>query len=303
MPPAIAGSGGHTATFNAAIVLMRGFALSAQDAWPCLLEWNRTHCQPPWTQAELRNKLRSSTNSSRPLGYLLNGDRSGFESSVPEFANEEERKKRQRQSWPRFRVPNKGEIENLSLLRGLPASALWAAVDAQVLVMCRYDEVDCFALREGDFAQARRLNGQLMRVQDGACKAKNLPGSVGVFIGSSLLGDSPNVLLVEGCIGLLEAMACISLADVSGWTVIAATSASSRFHRDPELIAQLKGRHVRIVPDADKQGLDAASCWLAELDHAGISASAMDLPSGHKDLGSIVSDFLKHTAFLTALFQ
>ena len=72
MPPAIAGSAGHAATFNAAAVLTRGFSIAEADALPLLLAWNQTHCQPPWSEADIRHKLRSAATATRPLGYLLN---------------------------------------------------------------------------------------------------------------------------------------------------------------------------------------------------------------------------------------
>src|SRR6476469_5594880 len=56
LPPAISGAGGHPATFRAACWLIR-FGLSDTDALDLLREWNRTHCQPPWTEKELKHKI------------------------------------------------------------------------------------------------------------------------------------------------------------------------------------------------------------------------------------------------------
>ncbi|HAL72740.1 MAG TPA: hypothetical protein DCP71_13320 [Verrucomicrobiales bacterium] len=170
-----------------------------------------------------------------------------------------------------------------------------------MLHTCRYEHATCFILAEGDFAQARRLDGQPLPVRDGYSKSKNLPGSIGAFIGAGLLGDSPHVLLVEGCIGLLEALGCISLADAPGWTAIAATSASSRFNRAAGLLASLKGRHVRILPDTDKAGFEAAVTWLQDLERTGCRVDALKLPSGN-DLGPIVADHLAHSETLNSLF-
>ena len=303
MPPAIAGSGGHSATFNAAAVLCRGFAMNEQDALPFLMAWNHTHCQPPWTESELRHKLRSAASSTRPLGYLLDEGATNHRSLTPDFEREAENKARQRKAWPEFRAPAKAEIETISRLRCLPGSAIRAAADAELLRVCQYEHAACFVVTEGHFAQARRMDGGMLPVQDGVSKAKNLPGSLGAFIGAGLLGDASNVLLVEGCIGLIEALGCIFLADVEGWTAIAATSASSRFARAPDLLARLKGRRVRIVPDADEAGLDAAATWLADLENAGARVDALKVPPGCKDLGPIVTDSFTHQAFLTSLFQ
>lgn len=73
MPPAISGSGGHDATFRAAAALTHGFGLPEAEALAVMLQWNETHAAPPWTEAELRHKIKSALakGSDRPHGYLL----------------------------------------------------------------------------------------------------------------------------------------------------------------------------------------------------------------------------------------
>jgi hypothetical protein len=56
LPPAIAGQRGHRATFTAACRLVE-FGLPDSQAWQLLCEWNQTHCQPAWTERDLRHKL------------------------------------------------------------------------------------------------------------------------------------------------------------------------------------------------------------------------------------------------------
>jgi hypothetical protein len=75
MDPAIAGSGGHTATFKAAVALAHGFALSWNEAWVLLLEYNE-RCQPRWSPKELEHKLKQAVNGTHKhaRGHLL-GDR------------------------------------------------------------------------------------------------------------------------------------------------------------------------------------------------------------------------------------
>ena len=70
MPSAVAGQNGHGATYNAACRLVKGFALSNDEALPLLLEWNE-RCSPPWTEAELRHKLESAQQSGEEVGSLL----------------------------------------------------------------------------------------------------------------------------------------------------------------------------------------------------------------------------------------
>ena len=75
MPPAISGQGGHNATLRVACVLVHGFALAPEQAWPILCEYNE-RCEPPWTERELRHKLDEAgrlTTHMHPRGYLLDG--------------------------------------------------------------------------------------------------------------------------------------------------------------------------------------------------------------------------------------
>jgi replicative DNA helicase len=74
MPEGISGQHGHDATFAAAQVIFRGFALSEAEGRPILEEYNQ-RCQPPWSEKELDHKIRSAIEKSRlPKGYLLSGD-------------------------------------------------------------------------------------------------------------------------------------------------------------------------------------------------------------------------------------
>ena len=66
----ISGQGGHNAAFHAACALVQGFDLGEEDAMLLMQEWNK-RCVPPWSDAELRHKVRSAALSSLPRGYLL----------------------------------------------------------------------------------------------------------------------------------------------------------------------------------------------------------------------------------------
>jgi hypothetical protein len=78
IPPAVAGNGGDEHTFKTCCALVRGFDLTEDQALALLLaDWN-TSCSPPWTEAELRTKVRSARRSGQgEPGYLLgdNGTR------------------------------------------------------------------------------------------------------------------------------------------------------------------------------------------------------------------------------------
>lgn len=69
LPPAIDGNGGDRATYRAAALLMNDYGLDLEVAFALLEDWNESRCEPPWTEAELRRKLRSA---------LANGARNYF---------------------------------------------------------------------------------------------------------------------------------------------------------------------------------------------------------------------------------
>jgi hypothetical protein len=319
MPVAIEGAGGDRVTFNAAHALVRGFSLSVEKALPLLLEWNKG-CQPPWSEADLRAKLRSAvTSAGRPHGYLLEGiPDSKRDRTAPDMQNEAERRAWQRRQWPELRRLTREELQGIARMRGIPWDGLNIASHFGLIKGARYEGHECFVIGEGRFAQVRRCDGQPLTNADGkAIKAKNLPGSEGAFVGRGLLSQVPNVLLVEGAIGLLEALTAYALVDMEkSWTVLAATSASSRLAtRDPALLRALSvrrdhrgdiircDRHIRIVPDMDTAGMNAAASWLADLRQAGLSVDIQELPEGCKDLGSLLKTAeINHTE-LDLIFQ
>lgn len=71
VPPAVAGQHGDIHTFQVCCRLVRGFALTDDEALTALTAWN-ARCQPPWTDAELFEKLRRARQYGRePIGGLL----------------------------------------------------------------------------------------------------------------------------------------------------------------------------------------------------------------------------------------
>jgi RepB DNA-primase N-terminal domain len=71
VPPAVEGQHGDLHTFRVCCRLARGFALNDEQALHVLAEWN-ARCQPPWSEAELLDKLRRAARYGRePIGGLL----------------------------------------------------------------------------------------------------------------------------------------------------------------------------------------------------------------------------------------
>ncbi|HEY7195247.1 MAG TPA: DNA-primase RepB domain-containing protein, partial [Gemmatimonadales bacterium] len=68
--PAITGQHGDLHTFRVCCRIVRGFALSDDEAFAVLSEWNG-RCQPPWTERELRDKIaRARRYGKEEIGGL-----------------------------------------------------------------------------------------------------------------------------------------------------------------------------------------------------------------------------------------
>jgi hypothetical protein len=71
VPPAVAGQHGDVHTFCVCCRVARGFALDEDGAVAALSEWN-ARCVPPWSTAELLDKIRRAGRYGRePVGGLL----------------------------------------------------------------------------------------------------------------------------------------------------------------------------------------------------------------------------------------
>jgi hypothetical protein len=75
-PAAVAGQHGDILTFRICCRLVRGFALSDDEAVQVLREWN-ARCAPPWSDRELREKVRNARRYGRePFGGLVDSSQS-----------------------------------------------------------------------------------------------------------------------------------------------------------------------------------------------------------------------------------
>jgi hypothetical protein len=275
MPPSIEGSVGSNDAFNVAAVLAIGFDLADEDALRIMEEWN-AGCQPPWSEKELLQKLASARRDcKRSPGYLLG----------------EVQKPNQREAP---RPPNtftpgtitRGEAERFAKARGLPLDALRAAVSLGALRAGEHSRFGrCLAMMEGGWWQARRLDAQPFST---GRKTDSKPGTAPKFFGGSWLGDCPNVLLVEGCVGWLEAVAAILGTGQTNYAALAAYNAGASFKDDLALVTKLAGRRILICPDAGDAGISAAKKWDNELQRIGCAVQQIELPDGFADLGKFL---------------
>ena len=74
VPGAVSKQGGHNATFRVACVLVMGFGLTPDEAFPYFAEWNAT-CAPPWGDKDLWHKLNDANKREGQRGFLLSGGR------------------------------------------------------------------------------------------------------------------------------------------------------------------------------------------------------------------------------------
>ena len=73
--PAISGSGGHRATFRAAVGLVRGFELDEETALYLLETEYSPRCKPPWPRSALVHKVRDASRARVAPGWLLDAPR------------------------------------------------------------------------------------------------------------------------------------------------------------------------------------------------------------------------------------
>jgi hypothetical protein len=330
MPPSIQGCDGRNSLFKVALKLVKGLCLSEVEAFPILAEWNQTNSIPPWSDTELRHKLRDASKAKVPDGYLLKDNNTrqqgnrrspqcltpmvrGAESQVRIDQEAHAEKARKRSLWPTFKRPTDNELLAIAKLRSLPVEAVDMARAAGFLWSTRVDGAACFVIREGDhFAQARRYDKLPFTFGNGSVsKAKTLPGSLSAgFVGWDRLGDPDcPVLIVEGVVGLLEGIAALRSVNAdarpgAGWSVLAAISCESRFAKEPCPIPDLTGRRFRILPDHDEgdTGFRAAASWQNELISMGATADAYPLPEKCKDLGPVMANIEAHREYLTQIF-
>jgi hypothetical protein len=71
MDPSISGSGGHDACFRAACKMVMGFDLDTETAYSLLANGYNARCVPPWSEKELRHKVKQADKQSGDRGYLL----------------------------------------------------------------------------------------------------------------------------------------------------------------------------------------------------------------------------------------
>ena len=75
--PAVSGKGGSNPTYRLANVLVSGFALSVEQAWPFMTMYSMMKCEPEWSDSEIDHKLEDALEADhgdKPRGHLWGDD-------------------------------------------------------------------------------------------------------------------------------------------------------------------------------------------------------------------------------------
>lgn len=313
LPPAIAGQGGHSATFAAACRLVE-FGLGADDALDLLSEWNQ-NCQPPWTERDLRHKLNDAfrvttpketfTTSSRRQDWRLlpqSGRTIPGTASPRGTAAEPVEKPRvntaDTPSKPLISNPgasffdasaSQGHFSTLATLRGLSVEGVRLAYERGLLRFGTWRTRPAWFILDASrrVMQARRLDGQPWAQ---GVKAWTLPGSQAAWpVGISEARDLPAVALCEGGPDLLAACSFILAEgrerDVAPVTML---GGCARIHADA--LPLFEGKRVRIFAHLDATGDAAVNRWAEQLADAGATVDAFSLAGLRRTDGEPIKD-------------
>ena len=73
----MSGKGGSNPTYRLANVLVSGFALSVEQAWPFMTMYSMMKCEPEWSDSEIDHKLEDALEADhgdKPRGHLWGDD-------------------------------------------------------------------------------------------------------------------------------------------------------------------------------------------------------------------------------------
>lgn len=284
LPLAIAGQAGHRSTYSAACRLVE-FGLSESDAFAALIEWNQSHCQPPWTERDLRHKLADAFRNTLPKECFADS-RAARPIARPQYMVSNTAK---RPALPPLHPDTAAELAHLSELRQLSRDGIALASEKGLLRFGEFRGHRAWFILDGSgrVAQARRLDG--VPWADGV-KAWTLSGSQAAWpVGIGEAASFPAVGLVEGGPDLLAAFGFIIAEERQrDCAPVAMLGGCARIH--PDALPLFAGKRVRIFPHVDETGDSAASRWAEQLAEAGAKVDAFSLAGLRRTDGEPVKD-------------
>jgi hypothetical protein len=186
--------------------------------------------------------------------------------------------------------------------RGLSYAATACAVEIGFLRFLRVDGVPCYCITDatGRAAEIRRWDGELFFNKSKAYPLRGVDKSWPLGLAEN--PKAPQAMLCEGATDFLTALHLYHLYRKSGgksrWAIAAMLGASCR-NLHPQAVELLRGRHVRLVPDADPAGAVMAAHWKTYLPlNCGSSVDVVCLPDG-TDLADNLEKMNHHELFTT----
>ncbi len=196
-------------------------------------------------------------------------------------------------AWPSELVKGSEEAwEAFARLRGYSYPAVWTMTEAGILRFSVISGDKCIVITDNErrAAEIRRVDGGLFSSGSKAYPLKGVDKSW--LVGAALLADGADVLITEGATDLLTALNLYVEHRKAGgkriWCPMALLGSKCK-RLDPGLLEQIKGRHVRLVPDGDDDGDRMRDTWTAMLTNAGCPVDVIRTPRG-KDLSDVMAE-------------
>ena len=205
--------------------------------------------------------------------------------------------------WPaELAEGDKATWDAFAKKRGFSYPAVHVMVHAGILRFCRLpDGTTCFIVTDDErrAAELRRIDGKLF----GASKAFPLRGVDKAWLpGAELLKDSPKdvgVIVTEGATDLLAAFALYADYRRDGgafqWSPVAVLGAGCK-RLAPDCAELIRGRHVRLIPDADAAGDSMADHWQTVFRRIGCTVDVVELER-NTDLSANITTINKTQLF------
>lgn len=305
LPPAVAGNGGHRATFAAACRLVE-FGLTMDQALPLLAAWNETHCAPPWTEYQLRHKLADAFKRTSAKPYLASHVKAGVASwpvtvglgltlpgpsqsqpGLSRFApvsGQRTHDQNASNAILRSRIPAKcaatgemkavaekmrpgtdADIAALAALRGLSIAGVALASARGLLRFGRYHGADAWFVLDPSQRNACARRMDGKPWMDGGAKSFILRGSKAAWPIGIIESKSFPVLLL--CEGAPDLLAAFHFMSERGRVTDCAPVAmlSAAYKLPAETLPAFAGKRVRIFAHDDASGYQACERWQASL--------------------------------------
>ena len=314
LPPAVAGNGGHAATFAAACRLVE-FGLPFERALPLLLAWNQTHCKPLWTEAGLRHKLADAFKRTSPKPEFATRQAVTHRGN-PSPGRSQSKTVTRRAATGRSHKPLALASESsaasvirqmlgqapvitaasnariLAAQRGLASMGLMTAWSRDVLRFDNHLGKPAWFILDSSHrnACARRMDGlPWFEGTASECKAVILRGAQAKWpIGLPEARPFPKILLCEGAPDFLAAFHIITaLRRDREFAPVVMLSGSYPLHTDA--LRMFKEKRVRIFAHNDSTGARAAAKWKSQIiGHAPDTDIFSFAPYRVKDLNDFV---------------